>query len=259
MKRLLLYLVLLTPAILSAQTKLVTDRDEDNNIVEKYEVLKAAPTIKDGGYKKYTYRNNELVCEGFYKNDQRDSTWKYYALPNQLSLEGQFHADQRTGVWTAYSRGMEQVKYDYTTKQLLFFKAPPADSLKEYRVINGADTIIAHLDRCPVYLDGPGNMIKLLVKNVVPRTANSDEIKGEVIIAFTLNKNGSRTNLKIKKGIGFGLDEQVFYAVANLDGQWLPGILNNKPVAVEYLVPVKFNIPAPHVIRVSRMIGQSVQ
>jgi hypothetical protein len=39
--------------------------------------------IKSGPYTRY-YENGSLECSGYYKNEKKDSTWKYYDLSGKL-------------------------------------------------------------------------------------------------------------------------------------------------------------------------------
>ncbi|MBD1393576.1 energy transducer TonB [Mucilaginibacter glaciei] len=239
MKRGLLLFALMIPIILFAQTQEVTKLDQFANNVEKYHVLEGNSDIKDGGYK--AYNGGNLMIEGFYKDNLKDSVWKYYTFSGQVQLQGSFQNDKRVGIWTAYSRGQVQVQYNYTKNELLFFKPTPVDSLKMYPVIKGSDTVEMKLERCPVFLDGPNRLFLNLAKSIrYPVAARQANIQGDVVVAFTINTDGSLTNFKVKKGLGYGLDQEALKAVTSMEGKWLPGLSNGIPVTVQYLMPVKF-------------------
>jgi TonB family protein len=75
-----------------------------------------------------------------------------------------------------------------------------------------------------------------------PAKAREDNIQGKVIIAFIIDENGKVSNFSVKKGIGGGCDEEALKAIKNIDGDWLPALLNGKAVAVECQVPVSFTL-----------------
>lgn len=245
MKHCLFVYFFLLPLILSAQTKMVTRETPKENLVEKYSVLSSDKNIKEGEYKSYRSYLNRITSEGFYKNNQRDSSWKFYALSGEVQLQGSYKNDKRVGIWNAYVRGQVQVQYDYTNKTLLFFKPLLTDSTKKYHVINGTDTTRTLLDRIPVYLDGIGrftSQISLRIK--YPDRARNAKANGFVVIGFTITADGQRTNYRVISSTGNGYGEAALAAVKETPGQWLPGILNGKPVAVEYVMPFKFNLLA---------------
>lgn len=125
-----------------AQTKQVTTTDDALNLKEKYSVLKSDPNVKQGPYVLYSLRGGKLLCKSFYKNDQKDSIWTSYD----------------------YQRNVEIV-YDYGNKRLIDYKKSRCDNSKNdvYAVINGIDTIPKKLDQPPIYLDGDGKRLAIVV------------------------------------------------------------------------------------------------
>ena len=65
---------------------------------------------------------------------------------------------------------------------------------------------------------------------------------GKVFIAFDINQKGEVSNYKVKSGIGHGCDEEALRVVKNIPSNWLPGVLNDKVVNVEYVLPISFQL-----------------
>ncbi len=221
MKLFLLLNTLLFSGTVFAQT-VKTELDEPNlGIKEKFSVLKSDTSIKEGPYAVYSRYRSKLLCEGFYKNNNRD------------------------GVWTSYDyNGQPEVKYDYTHKKLLAYNPSKymADS-KTYNVIKGADTVNVALDQPPIFLDGVNRINQLYLHNIrYPALAFENKVQGKVIIAITVDTLGHLSNYRIKKAIGSGCDEEALRVVKLIKGDWLPGILNGKPVTAEYELPLSFTI-----------------
>ncbi len=71
--------------------------------------------------------------------------------------------------------------------------------------------------------------------------AREARIEGIVLVNAVIQKNGSVGQIKILKGLGYGLDESV---VKTLSRQWKfkPGTLNDEPVDVSVVMEVSFRL-----------------
>ena len=221
MKRLLLLITLLFSGNLFAQT-VKTETDQPKlGIKEKFFVLKSDKNIKDGPYAAYSRYGGKLLYEGFYKNNVRDSIWSSYGYEGEL-----------------------EVKYDYTHKKLLaYFPSKYIADIKTYNVINGADTLNSALDQPPIFVDGDSTLGQLYINNLrYPAEARINNVQGKVLIAITVDSSGHIANYRIKKFIGGGCAEEGLRVVKLIRGDWLPGILNGKPVTSEYILPISFTL-----------------
>lgn len=75
-------------------------------------------------------------------------------------------------------------------------------------------------------------------KTVYPEEAKRNKIKGKVYLSFIVEKYGEITNIKIDKGLGYGLDEEAKRLIALK--RWNPAILNGHPTRVSYQMPIEF-------------------
>ncbi len=62
---------------------------------------------------------------------------------------------------------------------------------------------------------------------------------GKVFATFTVNKDGSVTDIRIVKGLSKLNDDEVV-RVLKLSPKWVPGIESGKPVATAFTIPVNF-------------------
>jgi len=241
MKTILLCVGLLTAIGVSAQTTRKIVDNKELNTREKYYVLKTDKQIKQGLYQQSNLFSTRLTCEGYYKNNLKDSLWTFYAFDGKVVETGLYKDGKKTGNWKCYNPdGTMNVEYDFTNGKLLNFHPPKRDTGK-YLVINGKDTIQTYLDRPPVYLDGDGRLSVAMVTGMrYPREAREYGTQGTLIVAFTINQQGVISGYRIKKSLGHGCDEEGIKAIKRVDGDWLPGMLNGKPVAVEYEMPLSF-------------------
>ncbi|MDO3626677.1 energy transducer TonB [Mucilaginibacter sp. BT774] len=219
MKLILSLITITLTGSLFAQTKQITKYDDVLSLKERYDVLESDTNIRQG---EYALISSKLLRKGFYKNNQKDSVWTSYD----------------------YNRDI-QIVYDYTHKKLIDYKKSRWDNSKngEYDIINGTDTTKRKLDQPPIYLDGDGKRLAIvIIKTRYPAEAREKNIQGKVIIAFTIDENGDVSKYKINKRIGGGCDEEALRIAKLITGEWLPGMLNGKPVKVEYEMPFSFTL-----------------
>lgn len=72
-------------------------------------------------------------------------------------------------------------------------------------------------------------------------TAIEFGISGRVFISFVVLADGSISEVKVLKGLGYGLDEEAVRVVKAMP-RWLPGTQNDRPVAVAYNLPIQFSL-----------------
>lgn len=83
---------------------------------------------------------------------------------------------------------------------------------------------------------------KLLEKNIVyPYRARQASVEGIVYVSFIVDTNGKVRNVKTKKGIGFGCDEEAVRVIKMMP-KFTPGTQNGNRVRVVYNVPIAFKL-----------------
>jgi len=92
----------------------------------------------------------------------------------------------------------------------------------------------------PTYPGGIEQFYKFLGNNIkYPLAAIDNEIQGNVHVSFTVEKDGSLTDLKVERKLGYGTDEEAL-RVLKIAKRWNPGMQNGRPVRVKYNVPIRF-------------------
>ena len=66
-------------------------------------------------------------------------------------------------------------------------------------------------------------------------------VKGRMYASFIINSSGKVEMVKILRGLGYGLDEEVI-RVLNSMPPWKPGYFRGKPVSTIMNIPVSFNL-----------------
>lgn len=96
------------------------------------------------------------------------------------------------------------------------------------------------IDTPPSYPGGMANFYKLIATNLkYPETAQKYNIEGKVFLSFVIEKDGTLSDAKIERSLGFGTDEEAL-RVIKLSEKWKPGIQKGNPVRVRYNIPIQF-------------------
>ncbi len=96
----------------------------------------------------------------------------------------------------------------------------------------------------PTYPGGIQKFYQFLGSNIqYPKSAMEKNIQGVLYVTFTIEKDGSLTDIKPEgRKLGFGTEEEAV-RVLKLSKKWNPGLLSGKPVRVKYNIPMKFAMP----------------
>lgn len=96
----------------------------------------------------------------------------------------------------------------------------------------------------PAFPGGESALFKYLQANInYPYGAKENGIKGTVIVGFIIDVTGKPTMLSILKGIrgGKDLEAEAMRVIASMPS-WSVGMQNNKPVNVQFSLPVRFDL-----------------
>jgi protein TonB len=78
-----------------------------------------------------------------------------------------------------------------------------------------------------------------------PEEAKNNHIEGTAVISFVVDEQGNLINLRSRKKVGGGCEEEALRVVekmAALPQKWIPGKHGGKNVKVNYNLPIRFNL-----------------
>ena len=102
--------------------------------------------------------------------------------------------------------------------------------------------IIHIVENMPEYPGGFDAMSDFISANLVyPLEAKDAAIEGRVFVGFVVEKDGAVSSIKLLRGIGYGCDEAAMDVVRKMP-KWKPAMQRGKPVRIEYMFPVKFEL-----------------
>ena len=98
------------------------------------------------------------------------------------------------------------------------------------------------VETMPAFRGGQQKLFEFIGNNVVyPKEAIDAGIEGRVFVEFYIEKDGTVTDGKVLKGIGYGCDEEAL-RVIGLMPKWSPGMQRGKAVRVRYTLPINFKL-----------------
>jgi len=104
------------------------------------------------------------------------------------------------------------------------------------------EEIFVIVESPPEFPGGDDARLNFLRNNVkYPQMAREAGIQGTVYVSFTVEKDGSITQVKIARGIGGGCDEEAV-RIVRLMPKWKPGTQKGKKVRVSFNMPIKFTL-----------------
>lgn len=91
------------------------------------------------------------------------------------------------------------------------------------------------------YLNGDLNKL-LYSKARFSREALMNDIQGDVVISFTISKDGEMESIEISESPDRALSVSSILSIDALDGKWSPCLLGNKPVDKKYSIVYRYRI-----------------
>ena len=122
------------------------------------------------------------------------------------------------------------------------FSIQTTEDNRAWSVEKNNDTIYNVVDQMPEFPGGTEAMMHYVADNVkYPEEAKDKDISGRVFISFVIEKDGSVSNVEVKRGIGGGCDEEAVRVISAMPN-WKPGKKDGKPVRVNYMMPIVFKL-----------------
>jgi TonB family protein len=184
----------------------------------------------------YDYNQNIVLTINFLTSGQQAATfaWQDKRTLSQIEQMTGYKVKPR-GVVSQFKHGgfVEQLEYGSTNVKKTYQKATSAPE-------NGE--ILEFAEQMPEFPGGEEGLFAHIQKNLkYPKKAVDANTQGRVIINFVVNDDGSITDVKLARGIGYGCDEEAI-RVVNSFPKWNPGKQNGKKVRVAYSLPITFSL-----------------
>ena len=99
------------------------------------------------------------------------------------------------------------------------------------------------VEKKPTFQGGDANTFSKWVnsKLVYPEIAKENGVQGRVTLQFTVNADGTVSNVKVLRGVDSSLDKEAVRVVSS-SPKWVPGKQRDRAVKVTYTFPVIFQL-----------------
>jgi TonB family protein len=197
--------------------------------------------------KSITNYENGRVESGIYVNDKKDSVWSYFDKLDQLSNTVLYAMGIREGVSKIYySNGKIKEINNYKSGKLIETKRFDKEGNETLEEESSDETVYSIVEDLPEFPGGPSEMMRFLASNTrYPQEAMDNNIQGRAYISFTVEKDGSISEVESAAPLGREVNklllEEAIRVIKKMPN-WKPGFQRGKTVRVRYTVPINFRI-----------------
>lgn len=140
----------------------------------------------------------------------------------------------------------EEVKIEFPTKNkkegMKLFSGTETAHDVAWKLNEPNGEVYSIVEQMPEFPGGDEALMTYISRNIkYPAKALDNEISGTVIVNFVVNENGKIGNVRVTKGLGYGLNEEAIRVIKTMP-RWKPGMQGGTGVKVYFDVPINFAI-----------------
>ncbi|MBK8565092.1 MAG: TonB family protein [Saprospiraceae bacterium] len=192
--------------------------------------------------------NSNFVSKGKYLNNLKTGTWVTIDSLGNKRSEMSYEKEKLSGPFKRWNKkGMLYNEGEYKDGKLLWEKNysdgtanPDTFSLvKKIPEFSGCDGVEPDSTRRAC---AERKMLEFIYGQIkYPKLARENGIEGKAIVNFVVDKDGTVTGIKVKRGICKEIKTEC-ERVMQLMPKWNPGMQKGKPVRVLFNLPLKFKL-----------------
>ena len=114
-------------------------------------------------------------------------------------------------------------------------------SVNAYSQSDDADNDVYNMvDQSAKFQDGYNSIIKFVQENIkFPAEAKENNVHGKLMLSVVVEKDGSLSDITVKKGLGYGLDEEIVRIIKMMP-KWQPAQHKGKTVRQIQTIVIPF-------------------
>ena len=114
-------------------------------------------------------------------------------------------------------------------------------SVNAYSQSDDADNDVYNMvDQSAKFQDGYNSIIKFVQENIkFPAEAKENDVHGRLMLSVVVEKDGSLSDITVKKGLGYGLDEEIVRIIKMMP-KWQPAQHKGKTVRQTQTIVIPF-------------------
>lgn len=274
MKFTLIYVFILISSTITAQGFKKIVCNHDNSFKEVYYVFKAHREVKHGKYQvispdkklfisgQLTHNTKEGRWEQYLSGDERPNiiqhfndnkrvgtyTVQYFKGDTILTqITGQWTNDKPSGIWKFYNTQQEVIRsFDYDSLKMIDCKIESEDTVlfNRFKLLRDDQSIDSSAICFPIYLgdlhSSTNDWLDHQYGLSFPALAMKKKVNGDVIISLKINADGSSSDYKVIKSVGYGCDEEALRFMMSKNPIWIPAYFNGEYLPMEYHFTVPF-------------------
>lgn len=141
--------------------------------------------------------------------------------------------------WVSAKRGGKPISLDMKVPLEFKVKEPViVNSQNSSDVVNSLKTTgnnIGATEKKPQFASGLTKFYQFIAQNY--RTPDVEGLKGKVIVSFVVDTDGTLTDFKVIKDLGYGTGMEAI-RVLKMSPKWSPGTQNGVPIRCQYSLPI---------------------
>jgi len=182
------------------------------------------------------FASGKIQSEEYYFNYKRhilDGKLKEWYENGQIHREVDYKIGKLHGKYLVYWEDGSPKRIDnYKKDRLINGKCLNAD---------GEEVTHYEYEKYPEFPGGIHAFYQFLREEIkYPKEAKEKGIEGKVLIRFVINKDGTVSDIKIKKSSGNDLLDKEAIRVTKKMPNWKPGIIDGEVVKSWYILPIEF-------------------
>jgi hypothetical protein len=159
-----------------------------------------------------------------------DGNGNFEVNEENFSMNGEVINGVQNGIWT----GINKIPY-YTFIEHYKNGEFISGVSKEF---NNSEHKYDIVELKPVPKKGYNDFYKYVGKKFnISKEAYKINISGKIILEFVVEKDGSIVEIKVKQGLGYGLDEEAIRVLSNYKN-WTPGEIRGVKTRCKYSIPI---------------------
>ncbi len=212
-----------------------------------------------GYWRYYSQKTGVLTAEGTFKDSERQGKWLDYDEQGKLERESYWKNGIKHGTFIRYDKEGNIVNQGrYRKGELLQQTNEEYDGVYPKQEVEDdakAGTTYTRLGDMPYFKaleeiedkeerlkTSQKALLRWLNENITyPDFAREMEIEGKVVIAFTIDVDGSLVDIEVIHGISESLEKESLRVIESLPA-WNPGQIKGKPVRVRQYLPIRFKL-----------------
>lgn len=155
---------------------------------------------------------------------------QYEINTDKSQIKGEYKNGMKEGTWTSVFTGQYPVSHTDQYKDGIFVSG--------FTIKDGNRIDYDVLEKRPEPAKGLQAFYNFISKQFkTSPEAISNKVKGKIFLSFVVDKDGSIIDVKVIRGLGYGLDEEAI-RVLKLCPSWTPGEQRGVKVKCKYSIPI---------------------